>query len=207
MNLWACGQLSTSPETQTWYRAIQPQFWTTALQTSQTTTFPTRFNEGANAHPQFEILYLAEDHQLALFEAQALLGSPLTPGSIVPQPRKAWVILNVQVVLQAVADLTQVTSQNIVGTTAQELTGDWRGYTLRSPSTSISQPTGTAPTQALGAQLHAVPGLEGFLTLSAKIPYGRVLAVFPDKLRSGSTVEFVNTASSDTHRIAGADPL
>jgi len=96
MNLWACGQLSTSPETQTWYRAIQPQFWTTALQTSQTTTFPTRFNEGANAHPQFEILYLAEDHQLALFEAQALLGSPLTPGSIVPQPRKAWVILNVQ---------------------------------------------------------------------------------------------------------------
>lgn len=109
--------------------------------------------------------------------------------------------------LQAVADLTQVTSQNIVGTMAQELTGDWRGYTLRSPSTSISQPTGTAPTQALGAQLHAVPGLEGFLTLSAKIPYGRVLAVFPDKLRSGSTVEFVNTASSDTHRIAGADPL
>jgi hypothetical protein len=41
-------------------------------------------------------------------------------------------VLNVDVQLQAVADLTQESQQQLLETTAQELTGDWRGYQQRS---------------------------------------------------------------------------
>jgi hypothetical protein len=37
-------------------------------------------------------------------------------------------VLNVDVQLQAVADLTQGSQQQLLETTAQELMGDWRGY-------------------------------------------------------------------------------
>jgi hypothetical protein len=82
-------------------------------------------------NPAFPILYLAEDHLVALFEVGALLGSPYPGGNYVPNPRQSWVILNVQVTLEAVADLTDPAEQYRLGTTAQELTGDWRGYQLR----------------------------------------------------------------------------
>lgn len=83
MNLSNCGTLRTTPQTGTWFRAIQPQHQPTALQTSHSSRIPSRFNEGNNA---FEILYLAEDHLVALFEVQALLGSPFAPGTYVPNP-------------------------------------------------------------------------------------------------------------------------
>ena len=62
--------------------ALQPQFWTTALTTYQTRVIPSRFNTGATATPQFELLYLSENHLAALFEVQALLGSPTQPGGL-----------------------------------------------------------------------------------------------------------------------------
>jgi hypothetical protein len=130
MNLLACPALVLGPENQVWYRAVQPQFLATALQSSHTKHFPSRFSEGPTAVRPFEVLYLAEDQQVALFEVQALLGSPLTPpggGLVVPNPRQAWVALNVRVTLQRVADLTRVPEQTALGTTVQELTGDWQG--------------------------------------------------------------------------------
>lgn len=201
MNLLGCLALSRSPETGTWYRAIQPQFWLTSLATAQTKVVPSRFNEGATARPQFEVLYLAENHMVALFEVQALFGSPTPPGGVIANPRQAWIIVNVTVQLQEVADLTQVSQQSLLATTAQELTGDWYGYQQRSSTTPVSQPVGTAPTQALGAALFAVPGLEGFLTLSAKLPYHRNLVVFPQKLRQGSQVIFVHPSTGQRHVI------
>ena len=59
MNLSQCAALWRRPLTGTWYRAIQPRFWTTALATR---VIPSRFNAGATASPQFEILYLSENH-------------------------------------------------------------------------------------------------------------------------------------------------
>lgn len=190
MNLAACGALPRRPETGVWFRAIQPQFWTTSLATAQTAVIPSRFNAGATATPPFEILYLAENPMVALFEVQALFGSPTQPGGVIPHPRQAWITVNVTVQLQAVADLTEVTAHTLLETTAQELTGDWRGYQQRSPLTSVCEPVGTAPTQALGAALYAVPGLEGFRTLSAPLPYHSTLIVFPQKLQPGSVVAF-----------------
>jgi RES domain-containing protein len=165
VNLSGCTLLAATAETGTWYRAIDPQHWPTALQTSHTVLGPSRFNPGPHVIPHFETLYLAEDLQVALFEAEALLGSPDRPGGVLPQPRLAWTVINVQAQLQRVADLTVVAAQLLLATTAQELTGDWRGYHLRSRRTSVSEPIGLAPTQELGAALYDVPELEGFRTL------------------------------------------
>lgn len=203
MNTAACPSLPAGPESGTvWFRAIQPQHFATALGTSHTKTIPSRFSAGAPAAPQYEILYLAENHMVALFEVQALLGSPLSPGGVVPQPRRAWSILNVNVNLQSVVDLTDPAAQAALATSAQELTGDWRGYQLRGPHTSVTAPAGSAPTQDLGAALFGVAGVEGFRTISAKLPDQMVLAVFPQKLRPGSSVQFWDPASRQTHTIS-----
>ncbi len=89
MNLSQCGLLTTTAETGVWYRAIEPQHWNTSLQTSQTMASPNRFNGGPFANPPFETLYLAEDLQVALFEAEALLGPPTQPSGVLAQPRLA----------------------------------------------------------------------------------------------------------------------
>jgi RES domain-containing protein len=206
MNMSATSSLPTSPETAIWYRAIQPHFLTTALSTSHTKTIPSRFNIGASAAPQFEILYLAENHMVALFEVQALLGSPLSSGGVVPHPRRAWTILNVTVNLQSIVDLTASASQTILDTTAQELTGDWRGYQLRGVHSSVTGPSGSAPTQDLGSALFNTAGVEGFRSLSAKLSDQMVLIVFPQKLKPGSSIQFLDPTTGQTRSILPATP-
>jgi len=94
-----------------------------------------------------------------------------------------------------------VSQQSLLGTTAQELTGDWMGYQQRNSTMSVSQPIGTAPTQELGTALFAVAGLEGFRTVSAKAPYCSNLVVFPQKLQRGSSVIFEHLATGQRHTI------
>ena len=185
--------LPVKPLTSTWYRAIPPVYLSTALSTSHSRTVPGRFNDSSTSSPAFPVLYLAEDHQLALFEVGALYGSP-APGKTVPNPRSSTTILNVNVTLNAVADLTSILEQIFFDTSVQELTGDWRGFKSRNASTSVKVPTGTAPTQELGAALYAVPGLEGFLAVSAKLPTQMNLIVFPDKLDPTSLIQHVDSS-------------
>jgi RES domain-containing protein len=201
MNLAACPQLPTTPLTGTWFRAIQPQHWLTSLQTTQTRMIPGRFNIGSAANPGFAVLYLAENPMVALFEVQALLGTPSTPGGVVAPPRQAWITINVNLQLQRIADLTDLALQQLLQVSAQELTGDWRGYQQRTPLTSITGPIGPAPTQDLGDALFAVANLEGFQTISAKLPYHRNLVLFPHKLQRGSRVEFIHPATGQRHTI------
>ena len=180
-----------TPLTGTWYRAIQLKFWNSLLATAHTATVPGRFNAGNALHPGFEILYFAENHLVALFEVQALLGSPHPPATYVPNPSTAWVIINVDIQLSQIADLTRVPQRKIIGTTVQELTGDWRGYSLRNPLPTLSAPYwSNVPTQRLGHGLHGVPDVEGFLSYSAKVATHRNLVVFPQKLQQGSIVRF-----------------
>ena len=184
--------LTLAPEKGIWYRALQTHFLPTALSTKHTKTVSSRFSGAAPGAPGYTILYLAENHLVALLEVQALLGSPTTPGGLVPHPHSTWTTLNVTVSLQHVADLTDLKSQSHLEITAQELMGDWLGYHLRSPYTTVKNPTGLAPTQDLGAALYNVPDLEGFKSLSAKVPYHQILVVFPDKLLSGSRISWFN---------------
>ncbi len=201
MNLAACPALPVSPENGVWYRAIEVRYLPTALVTAHSKLFATRFNEGSAATPQFEVLYLSENPVLPFWEVQAQFGDPFA-GVMVANPNmQPQALLNVTVVLHNVADITDVASQQLLATTAQELTGDWRGYHTRGATTSIKAPTGPAPTHELGAALHAVPALEGFRAISAKIPYLRNLVVFPQKLLPGSHIEFHDPLTGTHHSI------
>ena len=80
----------------------------------------------------------------------------------------SFVTLNVHVILQEVIDLTDVNVHTALGTSVQELTGDWEGYQIRNRRTAVSEPTGIAPTQELGRALFAT-GVEGFRAISAEV--------------------------------------
>jgi hypothetical protein len=192
MNISACGGLPTVIEGGTWYRAARLHHLPTVLRTAHTKSIPSRFNAGKLSTPAFETLYLADSPLVALFEVQALLGSPTDPGGAIPNPAGAWVIVNAVVRLKTVIDLTDdATVQFSLSTTAQELTGDWRGYQLRNHLTPVRSPNGVAPTQVLGAAFYGMsPEIEGFVSLSSRVPYSRILCVFPDRLVPGSSVTF-----------------
>jgi RES domain len=136
-------------------------------------------------------LYLAQDHQLALFEVRALLGSPESPFA---DPRSTWTALNLKIVLHAVTDLTSPIQQKLIGISDQLLTGKWDQY--KGP--------GQAPTQLLGAALFDLPMLEGFLVPTA-IPAisGTNLIVFPEKLAPDSWIEFRNPVTGRVERLKG----
>jgi RES domain-containing protein len=185
VNIGACTSLSGISVRGTWYRAVDPRFLATALSTSHTPTTPSRFSPGRPGAPAFEILYLAENPMVAMFEARALFGSPTTPGGVVPHPARPLVTLPILVSLTAVADLTDAGEAASVDTNAQELTGDWRSYANRMPPVSPPAPhSGVPPTHSLGHALHTlVAKHQGLISFSATLPEYKILAVFPDRLK------------------------
>jgi hypothetical protein len=145
---------------------------------------------------------ITEDQIVALFEVSALLGSPLPGQAFAPNPNQPWTVVPVDVRLSHVVDVTRLSQRRLIETTVQELTGDWRGYLLRNPNVPLGPPYWTTiPTQRLGAALHAVRGLEGFLAYSAKVPTRRNLIIFPTKLRKGSFIRFTDPASGQVYAI------
>lgn len=196
MNLAACAGLPRTPENRVWFRLIDPQYLRSgALGSAQTKKTPGRFNPGPLLAPadQFATLSLAEDSLVGQFEAGAVLGS-YKPGRYVSHPSVALLSMNVQVILTDVMDLTDSHTQNLLGTNVQELTGDWDAYQIRNRRTSVSNPTGIAPTQELGRALFAT-GREGFRSVSAKVPYAKTLTVFPDNLLRTSSLVFTDMSN------------
>ena len=132
----------------------------------------------------FEVLYLAENPMVAMFEARILFGSPSTPGGIVPHPSRALVTLPITVGLTAVTDLTDPAEAATLDTNAQELTGDWRSYATRMPPAVPPGPhTGVPPTHDLGNALFALGKHQGLISFSATLPDYKILVVFPDRLK------------------------
>jgi hypothetical protein len=175
----------------------------TALSSAHTKMSHTRFNAGHLLPPadQFATLYFADDPVVGQFEVGAVLGG-FEPGEYIPHPRKPFMTLNVDIILHEVVDLTDVHGAQIpLETSAQELTGDWRGYFRRKYYTPVSQPTGIAPTQYLGRELFLTAGVEGFRTLSAKMPWHKMLVVFPEKLHKGSSLKFYDQTGRIVHQI------
>jgi hypothetical protein len=151
------------------------------------------------ADPAFEILYLAEDATVALFEVQALLGSAYPGATFLPNPAGGtWTLVDVQVKLQAVVDFSRSTSLNRIRTSVQELTGDWRAYALRNPTRLRGGGHGSdVPTQMLGRRLERIRHLEGFLSYSARIATRRNLMIFPRKLLPGSQLRYRDPATGN----------
>ena len=125
MNLSLCSTLSRSPENGTWYRLILLKDLPTALSSLHTRKARSRFNPGTllTTTDQFAALYFADDPVVAQFEVGAVLGT-LSPGGHIPHPRRSgFVILNVNIILRNVVDLTDLNLAQIpLETTAQELT-------------------------------------------------------------------------------------
>ncbi len=191
MNLAAVSLLTGHPENRIWYRVVGTRYLASAIATAHTVAVPSRFYDPITTYPQFASLYVSDNSLVAMFEAQALFGSPTRPGGPVPAPAGAWIVLTARVQLDAVVDLSDPASQALLDVNVQELTGDWQGYRQRTTATNVSHPTGTAPTQDLGEAIHRDPrNLEGLLTVSAKVPYNRNLVVFTGHLRANSFVEY-----------------
>jgi hypothetical protein len=190
-----CASLVPLSVTGTWYRAVRPQFQATILSTGHTTTITSRFCSGSIAHSQFQTLYLTEDPIVALFEVQALLGS--WHGVNVPNPNVFFTVISVKVKLTSIADLRDPAQLQHVGASIQELTGDWEGYALRSPTPPTSPPYySDVPTHQLGYELNQVPYLEGLMTYSARVPDRKNLVIFPRNLDPSSSVECYDSAGN-----------
>jgi hypothetical protein len=131
------------------------------------------------------MLYLGENHQVAIYEVGALLGDPNDP---ISNPRGSWVLMSIQVTLHHIADISDAAQQKIISTNHQELTGNW----INSPR--------PVPTHQLGAAPHAVPYLEGLIYPSAKFG-SRNLAIFMDKLEKRSSISFVNELTNKSESL------
>jgi hypothetical protein len=165
----------------------------------------TRFNAGFLLAPsaQYECIYFADDTICAQFETRAQLGE-FMPGMHLPNPHTPIAALNVRVNLHKIMDVSEVAAQSHIGTTVQELTGDWQGYQVRSPGTNVKAPTGPSPTQDLGWALFRT-GVEGFRATSARMPWHKTLIVFPANMRVGSWITYTDP-SGVVHRIDGTVP-
>lgn len=75
MRLGNARLLVRTPYQGTWFRAVRPGHFRTALAYAHTATIPGRFNPGTPVRPAFPVLYLAEDPTVCLFEVQAMLGA------------------------------------------------------------------------------------------------------------------------------------
>lgn len=186
-----------------WFRGIELQYVSTPLQFSHTTTRSSRFSYANQRQATFPLIYLTENHDTALKEVRAIFNPP---GSsvVVPNPSGTWVILNVAVSLPSILDLTDEAHQRLLQTNLQELTGDWYGFYLRSfPGSSVKGAGPPVPTQILGAALHRIPKLQGFVTVSSLDPTRKNLIIFPDKIKTpvDGKVEFTNPSSGAIHQI------
>jgi hypothetical protein len=143
MNLAACKRLALQPLHATWYRAIATKHWRTALKTDHTAQTTTRFNPGMVAKRPFEILYLAENQTVALYEVGALFGPPHRP---ISDPDKSKMVpIDVTVRLQSVADLTDPGQQAMLETSVQELTGNWDTIRLARHQLNVWVPRCSGP--------------------------------------------------------------
>jgi RES domain-containing protein len=177
MRLDRCARLKLHPFSGTWYRALALRYWETRLSADHTRISASRFSAASPAEPGPAMLYLAENHQVAIYEVGAVLGDP---GAPVSNPRGSWVLMSLEVRLEYVADLCEPAEQSLIETNDQELTGKW----FQSPR--------IVPTQQLGAALHRVKRLQGVLFPSSKPSGGRNLLVFPEKLTARCRIAFPN---------------
>jgi RES domain-containing protein len=112
-------------------------------------------------------LYLASSADTALAEVDAVLS---IGGRLALVGARPFTVLQVRVQLRDVLDLREESTVSLLGTTFQELTGNWR----------LSR--GLPPTHALGDLMAADARFDGLIAPSAKVPSEAVLVVFTERL-------------------------
>ncbi|MEX1128285.1 MAG: RES family NAD+ phosphorylase [Vicinamibacterales bacterium] len=142
--------------------------------------FTPRMPTTAGAQPPgasgIDCLYLAEDELTPVLEIAGVLRPA---GSRVPLRFEPQVIMTVDGVLTDVLDLTDVSTQQALGTTHQELTGAW----LVQQSRYLAGQGPPPPTQLLGQEAFGVRHVVALRYPSSKNPTGVGLVVFTGRLR------------------------
>lgn len=77
--------------------------------TDHSRTSRIRLSNASASSSLYRILYLGENHQVAIYEVGALLGNPNSP---VSSPKGSWVLMSLQVTLHHVADLCDPSQQS-----------------------------------------------------------------------------------------------
>jgi RES domain-containing protein len=128
-----------------------------------------------NPPHKFEVIYLAEDPVTALKEVEMVFAP--SAGQVVRVQHIPIVHVSILGILLRAADLTDETNQSLLGTTEQELTGEWR----------FTQAEGReAPTQLLGRAIFQQGDFDAIRYPSSKNRGGICVAVFPERLSQSS---------------------
>jgi RES domain-containing protein len=125
----------------------------------------------------FETLYVATSAETARIEAE----SRITASGVVGSPTKPYVHFVIRGQLQMILDLNDPSVLQALKTTVEEIVAPW----------VMDQTHGReARTQVLGRVVHTIRKIEAILFPSSKDrPEGRCLAVLPDRLKRGSSLE------------------
>jgi hypothetical protein len=129
VKLSACRKLRRFPVRIVWYRAVDLKYLNNPLGTAHTPRVASRFSVGPYHGGGYEVLYLCAEALMTLLEVRGIFGTQ--PGYAVSNPHFAWAVLNVEVLLWNVADLTLESQRALIQTSRQELTGDWESYSRR----------------------------------------------------------------------------
>ena len=162
----------------TWYRAVPTGHIGNPLGTGLVIS---RFCPVGGA---YHLIYLAEDRTTALLEVQAAVRSAHLPRPL-PVALHRYAVLPVTVHGIQVVDFGDVGARRRIQASVQELTGNWRDYPHRPPTgtwPSVRSDHTDAPTQTLGAQMHAVQHIAGFLSASTYNATKSNLIIFPARV-------------------------
>lgn len=168
------------------YRVFKPKYMFAPLSTDGA------YKNGGRYNPpgEFDVLYLAEDPITALAEARVLVDPT---GQMLHRP-DSRVILAVKYRLEAVLDLADPSNLSALGTSTQELTGDWEGYELAGQA---------APTQELGMAAYQSGQFQALRYPSAQNRQRFNFAVFRDRLQDPSQVEIYDTSGTFSGALPG----
>jgi RES domain-containing protein len=172
------------PQTGTWVRAVRSQYLLNPPPGAPAGSSPQPLWPGGSASHGARFtprggppaIYLASDPNIALLEVRAMLQPPGGPPLSANAPPQT--VVQVQTQVNQVLDLTAPATLAALGTSVQELSGDWRVSAAQGQS---------IPTWELGREAHATGKIRALLAWSAvAVGQGRVLIVFPDLLVAGS---------------------
>jgi RES domain-containing protein len=168
----AVQQLPVQPRRGLAFRLILARYAATALSSIGSLRAGGRYN----MRGEFEALYLASSPVTALREVEALVATTEGLRGVKGPPR---ILLSIEYELQAVVDLTKPSAQQLLRSSLAELSAPWR---------TLNAAGATAPTQLLGSVVHELSVIEALRVPSARDPATDNVVIFPDRLRSTSTV-------------------
>jgi RES domain-containing protein len=161
-----------------WVRVVQERYLRQENPDPLWAGGPVKFGARFTPKGSFESLYLASDPFTALYEVEAVF-RPFSPRISPP-----LTLLTIEGLVENVLDLTDSSLQTRLGTSHEELAGNWKEVQHKYLSGEGPLPV----TQRLGKRSYESSRISGLLYCSAKNPEKAAnLVVFPDRLGLGES--------------------